>query len=73
MNRSIQIDDSADAYLLRGLFYSETGKPVEALSDLEKALELGLDAGGTQIAEELLEELRVKAINRRGTLGGICN
>ncbi len=47
----------ANTYYLRGFLYYEIGEMHKAISDLERALELGLDPDAEQIAEALLEEL----------------
>ena len=44
-------------YLSRGVVYSDIGEREKAVSDLERALELGLDPTFRQAAEILLEEL----------------
>lgn len=55
----IEMDSSdATAYFLRGELYAEAGEHERAISDLERALELGLDPSSRQKAEELLVELR---------------
>jgi hypothetical protein len=42
---------------LHGVAYARIGEREKAISDLERALELGLDPSTKQDAEELLEEL----------------
>jgi tetratricopeptide (TPR) repeat protein len=48
----------ANTYYIRGFLYYEIGEVELAIADLEMALELGLDPGSQEIAEELLDELR---------------
>lgn len=58
-DQAILLDSQyAEAYCGRGMAYAELGKREEAISDLEMALELGLDPGLEQETEKLLEELK---------------
>jgi hypothetical protein len=58
MNHSIDIDPSrAVAYFIRGTVYAEIGEQENAIADLEKSLELGLEPGDKSQAETLLEKL----------------
>ena len=47
----------AGTYLLRGLAQSEVGTPTEAIADLKRALDLGLDPYFKQQAAEALKKL----------------
>jgi tetratricopeptide (TPR) repeat protein len=62
LNQAIEIGISepgsnAFTHFLRGAIYAEKGERERAISDLERALELGLDPNLKQNAESLLEEL----------------
>lgn len=58
-DEAIRLDSSnAFAYYIRGLIYSDLGERSEAISDLERSLELGLDPETEQYAESVLENLK---------------
>lgn len=59
LNQAIQLDDgNVGAYLFRGMIWAERGRRVEAITDLETALELGLEPDLEQEAQSLLGELQ---------------
>jgi tetratricopeptide (TPR) repeat protein len=51
--------DLPSAYAARGLVYVDKGEYERAIADLEKALELGLDASKRPLVVPLLRELRL--------------
>ena len=58
LTRTIEIDPNyALAYALRGEVYSRIGERGLAISDLVKALEIGLDPRTEQRSKAILEEL----------------
>lgn len=58
MSKTIELEpDFAFPYFVRGVLYAQTGEQKKAISDLETALELGLEPGAKQEAEAFLEEL----------------
>ena len=49
---------NAFAYYIRGLIHYDLGEEQSAIDDLERSLELGLEADARDFAESILVELR---------------
>lgn len=58
-NRAIELAPrDALTYMVRGAIYAELGQTHNAIADLEKALDLGLESEQRAMVESILEELK---------------